>query len=205
MFGKVFIVFFLFFVAYAGVFTLSHAVQAQNLSPNERAELEAQYEELLEEIAAQQQIIKETQAQKNTLQGDVTLLNAKIKAAQAQIDAKNIAIKQLAAQIAKKNETIGQLEKRIERGKEALGSILRQTQMMDEYTALSVALGAETVSEFFSDLDAFASIKEDLATLFADIRSTKAQTENEKAELAEKRNQTVDARYVVETQKQQIT
>src|SRR3989344_1665867 len=123
-----FVAFFFSVLLALGGFVLSQErSRAQDLTPRERAELEAQYEELLKEIAAQQQIIRETQAQKNTLQGDVTLLNAKIRAAQAQIDAKNIAIKQLAAQIVQKNVVIKELSSRIERGKEALGSILRQT------------------------------------------------------------------------------
>lgn len=180
-------------------------VQAQDLTPAERAALQAQYDELQKEIAAQQQIIKETQAKKNTLQGDVTLLNAKIKAAQSQINAKNIVIKQLSAQIAAKNVVIGQLSNRIARGKESLGSILRQTQMLDDYSIVSVALGSQDVSDFFSDLDAFTSIKTDLRDLFADIRSAKAQTEVEKATLAVKQNQTVDAKYVVETEQKKIS
>jgi len=189
-----------------GSFVLSHrSVQAQDLTPEQRAVLQAQYDELQKEIAAQQQIIKETQAQKNSLQGDVTLLNAKIKAAQAQIDAKNIAIKQLSAQIAQKTIVINKLSTRIERGKESLASILRQTQVLDDYSVISVMLGAEDVSEFFSDLDAFTEIKTELRDLFADIRDAKAQTEVEKAQLADKQNQTADAKYVIETQKKQVS
>lgn len=198
------------FIILIGVFFISfsayqNSAQAQDLTPEERAVLQAQYDNLQKEIEIQQQIIKDTQAKKNTLQGDVTLLNAQIKAAQAQIDAKNITIRQLAAQIAKKNLVIGELENRIERGKESLASILRQTQMLDEYSAVSVALGAQSVSEFFRDLDAFTSIKTDLHDLFIEIQKTKAQTESEKADLAEKQNQTADAKYVVEIQKKQIT
>ncbi len=205
MFQRVFIGLFLFIAICTGSFALSqHVAQAQKLTPQERAALQAQYDELQKEIAAQQQIIKDTQAKKNTLQGDVTLLNAQIKAAQAKIDAKNIVIKQLAAQIVQKNVVIGQLSERILRGRESLASILRQTQMMDEYSAINIVFGAESVSEFFSDLDAFTSIKTDLKNRFADIRSTKAQTENEKAALAVKQNQTVDAKYEVQTQQKQI-
>lgn len=206
MFRKGIIACILLVVVCGSGFALSQQkVLAQDLTPEERAVLQAQYDELQKEIAAQEQIIKDTQAKKNTLQGDVTLLNAQIKAAQAQIDAKNITIKQLAAQIVKKNVVIGQLTDRITRGKEALASILRQTQVLDDYSVVSVALGAQNVSEFFSDLDAFVSIKTDLQTLFADIRSAKAQTESEKADLATKQDQTADAKYVVETQKQQIS
>lgn len=188
-----------------GTFFILHPAQAQGLTPEERASLQRQYDELQKEIAIQQQIIKDTQAKKNTLQGNVTTLNAQIKAAQAQIDAKNIIIKQLSAQIAKKNAVIGQLSDRIARGKEALASILRQTQVMDDYSVVSIALGSRGVSEFFGDLDAFVSLKTDLQDLFADIRTAKAQTESEKADLAAKQTQTVDAKYEVETKKKQIT
>src|SRR5688572_3654194 len=80
------------FVLAVGVFTfllisgssfLVYGAGAQELTPSERAELERQYAELQKEIAAQQEIIRQTQAKKNTLQGDVTLLNAQIRAAQA--------------------------------------------------------------------------------------------------------------------------
>ncbi len=180
-------------------------VFAQVLTPEVRAILQQQYDELQKEIATQQQIIKDTQAQKSTLKGDVTLLNAKIKAAQAQIDAKNIAIKQLGVQIAQKNVIIGKLSDRILRGKEALASIMRQTQMLDDYSAVDIALGSQSVSDFFIDLDAFVSIKIGMATLFADIRAAQAQTEKEKSALAVKQNQTVDAKYVVVTEQKKIT
>src|SRR3989338_2139290 len=102
MFRRTVIAFVLLVVVYGGGFTLfQHSVQAQDLTPEERAVLQAQYDELQKEIVVQQQIIKDTQAKKDTLQGDVTILNAQIKAAQAQINAKNITIKQLSAQIAK--------------------------------------------------------------------------------------------------------
>lgn len=206
MFSRVILSFVFAIVVFGGSSALyRHSAMAQELTPEERAALQAQYDELQKEIAIQQQIIKDTQAKKNTLQGDVTTLNAQIKAAQAKIDAKNITIKQLSAQIAKKNVAITKLSNRIERGKESLAAILRQTQMLDDYSIVNIALGAQNVSEFFSDLDAFTSIKTDLKDLFADIRSAKAQTESEKADLAMKQNQTADAKYEVEIQKKQIT
>ncbi|KKW40906.1 MAG: hypothetical protein UY91_C0031G0010, partial [Parcubacteria group bacterium GW2011_GWB1_55_9] len=205
MFRKVCIAFVTLVAAFAGCFVASERlVQAQDLTQEERAVLQAQYDELQKEIAVQQQIIKDTQAKKNTLQGDVTLLNAKIKAAQAQIDAKNITIKQLAAQIAKKNVVIGQLSERIERGKESLASILRQEDQIDSSSIVVILLSNDDLSSLFADIDAFVSIKTGLKELFADIREAKAQTEVEKADLATKQNQTADAKYEVETQQKRI-
>lgn len=182
-----------------------HPVRAQDLTPQERAALQAQLDELQQEIAQQQQIIADTQAKKRSLQGDVTVLNAQITAAQKQIDAKNIQIRQLAAQIAQKNVVIVQLSDRIDRGHEALASLLRQEDQLDNSSIVSVLLSDQDLTSFFADLDAFVFLKSDLEALFGDIRSAKAQTEKEKADLAAAQNQTVDAKYVIETQKQQIT
>ncbi|MFZ1075423.1 MAG: lytic murein transglycosylase [Minisyncoccia bacterium] len=199
-------VFLLLAASFCGVFMLypSH-VFAQALTSDQRAALQAQYDELQKEIAQQQQIIAQTQAKKNTLQGDVTLLNAQIKAAQAQIDSKNILIKQLAAEIQQKNIVIVQLTDRIDQGKESLGSILRQTQMIDDSSIISIALGSQDVSGFFGDLDAFVSIQTQLQNLFSTIQTAKAQTETEEAALATKQNQTTDAKFAVVTQQQQIS
>lgn len=206
MFSRVGTGLFLFIAVCTGGFAMSqHVAMAQSLPPEARTILETRERELQKEIEALAQIIKDTQTQKSTLQGDVTILNAKIKAAQLQINAKNIAIQRLSTQIVQKNALIGQLSERIVRGKESLASILRQVQMIDDSSVVSVMLGSKSVSDFFSDLDAFVSIQTDLQTLFADIRSAKAQTEDEKADLALKQNQTVDAKYVVETQKKQIS
>lgn len=193
-----------FFVLLGSAGVVLYPAHAQDLTPEERAALQAQYDQLQKEIAAQQQIIADTQNKKNTLQGNVTLLNAQIKAAQAQIDAKNITIKQLGSQIANKNVVIGQLTNRIERGKESLAAMLRQTQMIDDSSVVNVALGAQDVSGFFRDLDAFTSIQTNMQTLFTQIQQAKTQTEAEKADLATKQSQTVDAKYVVQTQQQQI-
>lgn len=191
-------------VSSSGIFSMQRAALAQDLTPEERAVLQAQYDELQKEIAVQQQIIKDTQAKKNSLQGDVTLLNAQIKAAEAQIAAKNIVIKQLAAQIATKNKIINQLSDRIERGKESLASIIRQEAAIDSSSIIAVALSQDNFASLYADIDAFFSLKTELAALFADIRAAKAQTETEKADLAEKQNQTVDAKYAVVTQQKQI-
>lgn len=204
MFRRALLAILLFAIVGGGCLLSSHATRAQDLTPEERASLQAQYDELQKEIADQQQIIKDTQAKKNTLQGDVTTLNAQIKAAQAKINAKNITIKQLSAQIANKNVVLGQLSDRIVRGQEALASILRQTQLLDDYSFVSVALGSQDISSFFSDLDAFTSIQTELKNLFIDIRDAKTQTENEKADLAVKQDQTIDAKYEVVTQQKQI-
>jgi membrane-bound lytic murein transglycosylase B len=186
-----------------GLFTLpAHAISCD--TPEEKAECQRQYDELQKEIAAQQLIITQTEAKKNTLSGNVTQLNAQIKAAQDQIAAKNIAISQLGNQIKTKVAVIQKLSDRIEAGKEALAGIIRQQSQLDDESAVEVALGDQDVSQFFADLDAFAEVQGKMQDLFSDIRTAKAQTEVEKQQLADKQNATQDAKFVIETKKQQV-
>jgi peptidoglycan hydrolase CwlO-like protein len=188
----------------AAFFMYHPVATAQELTPQERAALQSQYDELQKEIAAQQVILDATRAKKNTLKGDVTALTAQINKAQAEIDAKNIQLKQLASQIVSKNKVISQLEGRIAAGHESLAGMLRQVSQTDDYSVVEIALSSGDLSTFFADADAFASVEVNLQTLFSDIRNAKAQTETEKAALTDTQNKVTDARYEVQTKQKQI-
>lgn len=177
---------------------------AQQLTPAERTRLEAEYAQLQKEIAEQQQILDATRAQKNTLQGDVTQLNAQIRKAQAQIDQKNLAIRKISTEIQAKNQVIGTLTSRIERGRESLAAIMRERSELDNYSLIEIALSAESLSSMLRDADTFSQVESEMHTLFTDIRTAKAETEEEKMALANKQSEEVDARYVVETKKKAV-
>ncbi len=180
------------------------ALEAQELTPAERAALQAQYDQLQKEIAAQQAIIDSTKAQERSLHGDISALSAQVTAAQKQIDAKNIQLKQLGSQIVEKTRTISVLESRIGRGKESLASMLRQEAQIEDTSVILVALNAKSVSSFFSDIDAFVSIQGELRQVFSDIRATQNLTAAERDALSATQNKVTDAKYEVETKKQQV-
>lgn len=199
---RVFVLIAAFFVL--GAFAGAVVADAQTLTPEERARLEAEYAKLEQEIAEQQKILDATRAQKATLQGDVTELNAQIRKAQAQIDQKNLAIKRIGTEIQQKNEVIGTLTSRIDRGKESLAAIMRTRNALDDYSLIEIALSADSISTMFRDADAFTKVEDEMQTLFGNIRVAKAETEEEKAALADRQNQEVDARYEVESKKKQV-
>jgi peptidoglycan hydrolase CwlO-like protein len=182
--------------------------EAQAISCNtaaEKAECQRQYDELQDEIAAQQKIIDQTRAQEKSLTGDVTALNAKIAAAEAQIKAKNLAISKLGSQITQKTATINALTNKITAGQASLASMLRQQSQLDDYTTVEVALSADDLSGFFADADAFAATERDMQGLFTGIRQTKAQTEEQKKQLASQQDQQQDAKKQIATEQQRIS
>lgn len=177
---------FFFFILAAFLVVPSAALAQTSVSQavsNRQQELQRQLSDLEGQIAEQQQLLDTAQSQRRTLQSEIDAFNAEIKKTQLQIQAINLTITQLNGDIGERNETLSELAKRLAAEKESLAQILRQTQVLDDYSAVSVALGSESVSGFFRDLDAFASIKSSLAESFNQIEQTSSATEAEKEAL----------------------
>ncbi len=198
-------------VIFFGVFLVAISpgnLYAQTLSESEilaqEAKLKAEYAELEKEILQWQSVLDDTRKKANSLDGDVKLLNAKIKEAEATIRAKNIAINQISKDISAKNFKIAELEGRINEGRESLAELIRKTNEIDSYSLPEVMFGSKNISEFFEDLDSFTSIKKALQSHFTLVREAKALTEEEKKKLDQRKNQEADARYQVETKKKTI-
>lgn len=81
---------------------------------------------------------------------------------------------------------------------------MRQTQMLDDYSVVEVALSSQDVSGFFSDLDAFTSIKSSLADSFNQIHQTSASTEAEKAQLEAKLTEEQQLQSEAQLAKQEV-
>lgn len=179
-------------------------VEAQALTEADKVRLRAEYDQLQQEIAEWQKVLDETRAKKKTLTGDVTALNAQIKQAETQIRAKNNSISIIAGEINEKTRRISGLETRLTEGRESLGKLLRQKNEADTYPLAALALGGDELSTFFADMDAIDTINRSLQTRFEELRSVKSETESERAALDEKKNEELDAKYVVEVKREQI-
>lgn len=167
-------------------------------------DLQNQLDALEGQIADQQQLLDTAQNQHQTLQTQIDAFNAEIKKAQLQIQAINLTITQLSGDIGVRNQTLSQLSAQLEAEKESLAQILRQTQMLDDYSVVSVALGSQDVSGFFSDLDAFTSIKSSLADSFNQIERTSSSTESEKEALQARLAEQQQLRQVAQVAKQAV-
>lgn len=201
--------FFLFSIAFAffTVFALSGATstaQAQFLSPEERARLEAEYAKIQAEIAEWQKVLDETRDKKNTLQGDVAALNALINKATAEIRQRNVAISRLSDEIALKEQNLEALEAKLGRGKASLAHILRIQNGADDRTVTELILSANDFSEFFGHLDTLSVLKRDLQVMFEEIRALKNGVEIEREILTLRQSQELDARYEIERSRQQV-
>lgn len=182
----------------------AQTADAQALTEEQKAKLRAEYDQLQVEIAQWQKVLDDTRAKKNTLQGDVTSLDAQIKKAQAEIGQRNITISSLAGEINQKTKVITSLEAKLQQGRDSLAKLLREKNQKENTSLTVLALSSGTLSEFFSNVNAIDSINRDLQAYFDELRSTKTETEQEKDALDKKKNAQLDAKYEVEVKKTQI-
>ncbi|MDO8231697.1 MAG: hypothetical protein Q7T37_00640 [bacterium] len=180
------------------------AQDAASIVANRQQQLKNQLSTIEAQIAAQQQVLDIAQSQHQTLQSQINAFNAEIKKTQLQIQAINLTIAQLSDNIGVHNRTLSQLSAQLAAEKESLAQILRQTQMIDAYSVVSVALGSQSVSDFFRDLDAFTSIKSSLAESFDQIEQTSSSTAAEKEELEARLAEQEQLRTVAQLAKQQV-
>lgn len=198
---------FFIFIFLCAFGTLPGAALAQNIAQavtNRQQELQNQLNDLENQIAVQQQLLDTAKNQSQTLQTQIDAFNAEIKRSQLQIKAINLAITQLSGDIGVRNQALSRLSAKLAAEKESLAQILRQTQVLDGYSVVSVALGSESVSGFFRDLDAFVSIKRALADSFEQIEQTSLSTEAEKEKLTERLSEQQQLRQVAQVAKQSL-
>lgn len=172
-----------------------------NIEGKSDEELNSILKECEAEIAAQQKILDGQKTKSASLQRDISLLQARINTAKDKIKQKDISIKNIGKDITKKNQTIAELQTSIDKGKESLGQLLRKTNELDKTSFVNALLTAGSISDFYSDVDSFTSIKKSVQMSVEGIKADKSETEGVKQQLVTKQNDEMDAKAEIERQK----
>ncbi|MEK7227391.1 MAG: lytic murein transglycosylase [Patescibacteria group bacterium] len=186
------------------VFVAAQSACTSETAGKSRSQLERELEACNMEIAQWQETLNKTKQESASFARDVAALTAKINAAQANIKGKNIAIANLTKDIAVKQSEISALDARISRGKQAIAAILRKTNDISSYSLLENILSDKTLSDFFVDMDTYASTENALDILFDELRAAIALTESEKVALAKKREAQAAAKAAIEAAKKEV-
>ncbi len=177
---------------------------AQNLTEEQKAELERELAQVEAEQKRVEAELVKTQAQSSSLERDIKLLDQKIKAAQLNIRAKNLKIETLGKDIKQKENHIDNLETRINKGRESLAVIMRKTNETASLTLPEILLAQSNLTDLLQDIDDFESVQNGLKETFEQIRSDKDETAAERDILDKRRNAEMDAKYVIEQEKKNI-
>ena len=158
----------------------------------ELAQIEAELQDLINKQ-------KEQQKQTGTLKGDVDYLTTQINALKTKIKARSLAIAQLKVNITEKVNTILSLSNKIEREHESLAQLLRNTNEFDEETLVHLVLSDDSISNFYSDLESYSSIKQAIKASVDLINGVKTENEVAKKDLEKKQDAETDARADLES------
>ncbi|MDQ3014367.1 MAG: lytic murein transglycosylase [bacterium] len=196
------LVFAFVFSPISNIITLPIA-QGETVEEKE-ARLRAELDQVLKDIQAQQGILDEERKKGKSIEGDIAILTAQINKAKLNIRAKNLAIEGLGKDITSKTREIGILTDKIDENRESLAQLIRKTNEMDTYTLTDVVLSNNDISEFFSDVDAFNTIKESIQVSLGYIKESKNETETAKQALDRKRSEEITAKISIEAEKAKI-
>jgi membrane-bound lytic murein transglycosylase B len=187
------------------VLTPSLQVFAQVDSASQsREQLEKELSDLEAQIKSLQGSITQTQAQKDSLARDITLLSQKIAQSKLKIKQHDATIGRLNQNITEKNKNINVLDSKMEREKDSLAQIMRKTKYMEQYSLLDFGLQTQSLSTFFSDADSFNTLNKALNQSFADIRATKAELEEAKTELQQAKDDETQQKLAQEAEKKKV-
>ncbi len=159
---------------------------------NELSKIESELAELLKEQEKQKKYT-------GTLAGDVNYLTSQINALKTKIKSRSLAIAQLKVSISEKNVKIGKLEDKIDKQYSSLAQLLRNTNEFDNENLTHLLLSNKSISEFYSDLESYDSIKDAIKESVDEIKGVKVETEEEKQNLQQKQDAELDAKAELES------
>jgi len=169
-----------------------------------QAQLQAQLDQVEQQIAAQQAVLDQTQQEGASISRDIAVLDAKIAQAKLQIQKANINIEQLGADINVKVKTIGTLSDKLDASQQSLGQIIKKTNEIDNTSLAEIVLSDQSISDFFSDADSFDVLKSSLSDVYQQTVSSREQTQTQKDALDVRKNAEEDARQVIVAQQKLI-
>jgi membrane-bound lytic murein transglycosylase B len=169
-----------------------------------KAQLQIGLDACLAEIAQWTTMYNNANAESASYKRDISLLTAKINAAQAGIKAKNIAIANLSHGIAEKQATITTLNSKLEAGKNSLSEIIRKTDAIDSSSLAVAMLSDKDLSDFFVDVNTYMSTEKSLESLFGQIRGSRTAAEAAKSELDKEKQAAANAKAQIEAAKKQV-
>lgn len=195
------------FLLILGIFFSIKSVQADKLLENaqaDKARLESELAQLEKEIALKQKELEKQKGKSVSLSRDISILNAQIEKSKLDIRSKNLLIQKLGGEINAKSKKIEALSTKIEKEKESLAQLIRKEKQIDDKSLLTLILSRESISDFYGDIEAFASIKENIQKSVNEIRGVKTLTESEKKTLQSKKDQELDMKAELEDAKAKV-
>lgn len=156
-------------------------------------------------ILAQLQAQLATQkAKSGSLQKNVNGLISQISSTQSKISSEISTINNLSLEIGQKQKAINDLNSQLDREHASMSQLITRTDELDQKGAAYVLLSANSISNFYQDLDDFFSIKQSLYSTLNYVKQIKSTTQTQEQQLQNQQYQALDAKNALQSQKEQL-
>lgn len=169
-----------------------------------RARLQAQLQNVEQQIVVQEQLVKSKKGERQTLERDINLIEGEIGKAQLGIQARAIAIEQLSNQIGDKEVVLQILDERVKKQKQSLADLVRKSAALDDFSLVEVMLSKTSFSDFFSDVAKFQAIKKSLNESMNALDEIQRDTYEQKSLLENKQYTEAEMKTIQELEKKEI-
>jgi hypothetical protein len=173
-------------------------------SSEEKDECKQILSQIDQQILAQQRLVEAKQAERQSLERDVGLLEAEIRKSQLGIQARSIAIRELNDQIGDKEAVVSVLDDRSTKQKQSISTLLRKTQEIDDNSLAELVLSNKNFSEFFADFEDYRTVNNSLRESLQVLREIKLDTLDQKQSLEEKQEEEARQKQLQEAEKASI-
>ncbi len=138
------------------------------------------------------------------LQTNVNAIISQINSTQNKIKDKISSIGLLSQQIGEKQKAITSLSSELDREHASMQQLIKRTNEIDQKGAAFVVLSAQTVTDFYQDLDDFLAVKKSLYSSLDKIKNIRSSTQLQKNQLEDKQSQAKDAKNALESEKSKL-
>lgn len=165
--------------------------------------LEAELQQIELDIEAKRGSLKEKQAQRTTLERDISILNTQIDKAKLSIKQRDLILSRLQGDIGQKSSSIKDLDGKLDRSKSSLAQLIRRTNEIDDTTLAELALSG-SISELFEDMDNYAVIGTSLASSFDTITTIRKDLAQRKQVLEEQQQEELELKQLQVIEKNKV-
>lgn len=187
-----------------GVINATHAQTSAQLQ-NEQNALQEQLNQIEQEITQYESELTNIRSTKNTLANKIKQLKTKQASLQAKIKETKIHIAVLEKDL---NTTLTSIDKNnndLNVLKRRMSSVLQELQAQGQFSWLDILLLSNSLSEFYTELDNFTRLNDELSSVVADISRATKKLVVTKDKLSTQKEQQQNLMSIINLQRQELT
>lgn len=179
-------------------------INGSTASDEVKDECKALLSQIDQQILAQQRLVEAKQAERQSLERDITILEAEIKKSQLGIQARSIAIRDLNDQIGDKVKVVSVLDERSDKQREYISELIRKTDQIDDNSLVELMLTNTNFTEFFADFEDYRTINDSLRESLNVLKIIRDDTLDQKQSLEEKQQEEARQKQLQEAERAAI-